>query len=152
AHNVHVTRNLIPPLSLITDGTSVPAVGHEENISISDASSAAELPVWMYWEGECPAWIRECQQTVFKHAPRVELLTPEKFDALWDCDRDIDLTRLHVAHRADFIRAFLLAKHGGLWIDSDCLVMQPLAPVLERLQHYDFVCHRERQGHFSNGF
>ena len=69
-----------------------------------------------------------------------------------DRDNDIDLARLHAAQRADFIRAFLLARHGGLWIDSDCVVMQSLQPVLDALWEYDFVAHRERSGYVSNGF
>lgn len=110
------------------------------------------LPVWVYWEGPCPDWIAACRQTLEAHAPDLRVLTPDGFAALWDCDRDIDITRLHVAHRADFIRAFLLARYGGLWIDADCLVMRPLRPVLERVAASDFVGHRERSGYVSNGF
>jgi Capsular polysaccharide synthesis protein len=110
------------------------------------------LPVWMYWEGDCPEWIKQCQRTVHAHASDVHLLGPESFDQLRDVDRDIDLSGLLVAHRADFVRAFLLAKYGGLWIDADCLVMQSLEPMLELLNHYDFIYHKERQGFVSNGF
>jgi Capsular polysaccharide synthesis protein/Methyltransferase domain len=110
------------------------------------------LPVWLYWEGVCPEWIQACHRTIFAHAPDVRLLTREAFEQLWDVDRDIDLTRLHVAHRADFIRAFLLARYGGLWIDSDCLVMQSLHPILSAVWEHDFLGHRERSGYVSNGF
>jgi hypothetical protein len=110
------------------------------------------LPVWLYWEGECPEWIQACQRTIFAHASDVRLLTPETFAQLWDTDRDINLTRLRPAHRADFIRAFLLARYGGLWIDSDCLIMQPLRAILDALREHDFIGHRERSGYVSNGF
>jgi hypothetical protein len=110
------------------------------------------LPVWAYWEGSCPPWIEECRRTITAHAPTARLLTPESFAGLRDRDHDIDLGRLAVVHRADFIRAFLLARHGGLWLDSDCIVMQPLRPLLERIQEHDFVAHRERSGLVSNGF
>lgn len=106
----------------------------------------------MYWEGECPEWIRLCQETVRKHGTDVRLLTPGDFDALRSVDRDIDLNGLHVAHRADFVRSFLLAHFGGLWIDSDCIVMQPLHRILKELRENDFIAHRERSGSFSNGF
>ena len=110
------------------------------------------LPVWVYWEGPCPDWIAACRRTIAAHAPDLQALTPESFASLWDRDRDIDITRLQVAHRADFIRAFLLARYGGLWIDSDCVVMQALRPVLDRVAASDFVGHRERSGYVSNGF
>jgi hypothetical protein len=108
--------------------------------------------VWFYWEGPCPEWIALCQHTILRHAPGARLLTPRAFDELWDRDRDIDLSRLHPAHRADFVRAFLLARYGGLWVDADCLVMQPLAGVLDLVREHDFVAHRERSGYVSNGF
>ncbi len=109
-------------------------------------------PVWLYWEGPRPRWIEECQRTVALHAPDARLVTPEEFDAMRDVDRDIDLSGLCVAHRADFIRAFLLARHGGLWVDSDCVVMRSLESVLELLGRYDFVGYKERQGHVANNF
>ena len=109
-------------------------------------------PVWLYWEGALPDWIAACRQTIFAHCPDVRLLDWITFDQLWDSDRDLDIHRLSVAHRADFIRAFLLARFGGLWIDSDCLVMRDLQPVFDLLDEYDFVAHAERQGHISNGF
>lgn len=109
-------------------------------------------PVWLYWEGPRPDWIAECQRTVAAHAPDVRLVTPEEFDRLRNVDRDIDLSGLCVAHRADFIRAFLLARHGGLWVDSDCVVLRGLEPVLGLLGDYDFVGYKERQGHVANNF
>lgn len=116
------------------------------------ASSPESLPVWAYWEGPCPPWIRACRRTITAHAPSIRLLTPETFERMRDRDRDIDLSRLHAPHRADYIRAFLLQRYGGLWIDADCLVMQPLKPILDLLAEHDFVGHRERVGLISNAF
>lgn len=112
------------------------------------------LPVWMYWVGECPAWIKACMATVFAHAPDVRLLTPAEFDAMWDVDRgDIDVTRLlYVSHRSDFIRSFLLARHGGLWIDADCVVLRPLQPILDLLPEHDFLGYFEEQDHIATNF
>lgn len=124
----------------------------ESSVSAEIPQTYQDLPVWCYWEGPCPEWIKTCQQTILAHAPNARLLTPAEFDRWRDIDRDIDLTRMEVAHRADFIRAFLLARYGGLWIDSDCLVMQPLRPLLEKLREYDFLAHRERSTYVSNGF
>ena len=108
------------------------------------------LPVWMYWEGDCPDWIHACQRTVLDHAKDVRLITPEEFARLRDVDADIDLSSLHTAHRADYVRAFLLAKFGGLWIDSDCVVIRSLEPILDLVAQHDFVGFKERQGHVAN--
>jgi hypothetical protein len=112
----------------------------------------SDLPVWLYWEGECPEWIKICQKTILTHSPNARLLNPETFNELWDVDRDINLLNLHVAHRADFIRAFLLNRYGGLWIDSDCVVLKSLQPLLAQLGAHDFAAHRERGGYFGNEF
>lgn len=149
---------LLQPLSILLGGAmprkvkktakAVPTETPKPRI----AGSSADLPVWLYWEGECPAWIEACRRTITAHAPDVRLLSPAEFDKLRDADRDIDLQRLQTAHRADFIRAFLLARYGGLWIDADCIVMQSLKPVLALLDRFDLVAHRERSGYASNGF
>lgn len=112
----------------------------------------SNLPVWLYWEGTLPDWINECQKTVFAHASNVKLLTPEIFNELRDIDLDINIDDLHVAHRADYIRAFLLTKFGGLWIDSDCLVLKSLQPIISLLNTYDFLGYRERSGEVTNNF
>lgn len=110
------------------------------------------LPVWLYWEGDTPEWIIACRHTIFRHAIDVRLITPESFDKLRDCDCDIDLSGLCIAHRADFIRAFLLSKFGGVWIDSDCIILQPLQPLLESLSENDFIAFRQLGGDLSNSF
>ena len=121
-------------------------------IETPPASVMSEIPVWTYWEGPSPEWIARCLETAQRHAPSIRILGPDDFNALWDRDRDIDLSNLHVAQRADFVRAFLLARFGGLWIDADCIVMRDLAPLLRQLQQFEVIAHRERQGNFSNAF
>lgn len=147
---------LLQPLSVLMAGATLPVRGPiapEFSMSAGRQAGHPPLPVWMYWEGPCPEWIKRCQQTVFACARDVRLLSPADFEKLWDSDRDIDLSRLHPAQRADFARAFLLARYGGLWLDSDCVVMQPLEAVLEALQDYDFIAHRERTlGAWANDF
>lgn len=118
----------------------------------SHVPSAETLPVWAYWEGPCPDWIRACRRTLMAHAPGLRLLTPDSFAQLRDRDRDIDLNRLNVVHRSDYIRAFLLHRYGGLWVDLDCLVMQSLQPIIDKLGQHDFIGHRERVGLVSNAF
>lgn len=111
-----------------------------------------DLPVWLYWEGDLPEWISKCQRTVFKHALNVRLLTPIEFNEMRVNDSDIRIEDLHVAHRADYIRAFLLARFGGLWVDSDCIVLKSLQPLVDLLNEYEFLGYRERSGEVTNNF
>ncbi|MCU1264369.1 MAG: hypothetical protein JWM21_687 [Acidobacteria bacterium] len=150
---VKETLGLIQPLSMMLGCRGAVRPARQAPALVTDgAAEQVNLPVWLYWENDCPEWIEVCRRTIFAHAADVRLVTPDEFEKLRDVDRDIDLTRLDSAHRADFIRAFLLMKFGGLWIDSDCLVLQPLQAVLNLLSANDFIFHRERSGYVSNGF
>ncbi|HEY0461057.1 MAG TPA: glycosyltransferase [Pyrinomonadaceae bacterium] len=138
------------PLSLILNGQTDSEKTGEQIVTRQNES--ADLPVWLYWEGDCPDWIKLCHKTILEHAPNAQILSPESFYELWTQDRDINLTELHVAQRADFIRAYLLKKYGGVWIDSDCVMLQSLGGLLERFGANDFAAHRERGGYFGNEF
>jgi SAM-dependent methyltransferase len=122
-----------------------------ENPATPSAARDA-APIWLYWEGDLPDWIERCHASIFAHAPGARLLDRSEFELIWDRDRDIDIGRLRPAQRADFIRAFLLWRHGGIWIDSDCLLMGSLEEVQRLLERHDFIAHRDRQGLFPNGF
>jgi glycosyltransferase involved in cell wall biosynthesis len=139
---------LAQPLSFVLNGGPAPA-GKARVLSRAPVGSG--LPVWTYWEGECPAWIVACRATIAAHAPVFRSLDRQTFEVLRDGDQDIDIDRLEVAHRADYVRAYLLARYGGLWLDSDCIAMKPLAPLLDWLRADDFLAHRDRQGYFPNG-
>jgi hypothetical protein len=139
----------VQPVSLVLTSHK-PLASLPERSRTADTDKDKPLPVWMYWEGERPEWIRSCEQTVTAHAADVRILAPEDFDRLRDRDRDIDLARLHVVQRADYIRAFLLARYGGLWVDSDCIVMRSLAPVMDIVKSCEFVAHKERKGWYCN--
>jgi hypothetical protein len=110
------------------------------------------FPVWTYWEGVMPEWIRLTLGTITSHAEIHKHIDPEQFDSLWDCDRDIKISSLYVAHRADFIRAFLLWRYGGLWIDADCIVLKPLAQIIEPLMNIDFAVFSHANGRLGNSF
>lgn len=139
--------------------TPTPGVLTRYDDAPAAAASAAlsRLPVWAYWEGPCPAWVAACLATLRTAAQgALQLLDREAFEQLRRQGppeaRALDLDRLRIAHRADFIRLYLLRHFGGLWVDADCLAMQPLAPVLALLHTHETVGHRERSGLVSNGF
>ncbi len=118
-------------------------------------SPRVTVPVWAYWEGDRPPYIDACLETIARHTTDLRLLDPPAFERLRAGDPDlgtINLSKLHVAHRADVIRAFLLARFGGLWIDADCLVMRPLDSFVEWAMHWDLAGFRERSPNVSNSF
>jgi len=146
----NLVANLAQTLSILVNNSQTEMETQKQQ-SVKKSISP-KLPVWFYWEGKRPQWIELCHQTIVANSPETRFLTPEIFAEMWTEDCDIDLSHLYVAHRADFIRAYLLAKFGGLWIDADCIVMQDLSGLLEKLGEVDFIAHRERSGYFANCF
>jgi len=94
--------------------------------------------VWQYWEGRKPDWISLCLDTSEKHIATRKLLNLKSFRELHNGDSSF-LTRLSHNHVSDYVRAYLLAKHGGLYVDADCVVMRDVDPILEDLDRYHFV-------------
>ncbi len=114
-------------------------VAERETGSISDHQeiSLSRARVWQFWTGPAmPEMVRACVASV-------ELRNDERMAneidlrlALDDCGLPASLAQtLKPTHQSDFLRAFLLAKHGGWWADTDYLCFRPLAdclPVMNR--------------------
>ena len=99
-------------------------------------------PVWCYWEGPRPPWIRLCLRTIEQHIPGVNLLTPQTWPA-WRKDafgKRLDRQRPNV--KSDFIRAHQLYHYGGIWIDADAIVFRDVRPIMHRLRRWDFVAYK----------
>jgi hypothetical protein len=103
----------------------------------------APRPVWLYWEGHTIPYIELCVETISAHHQNVCRLDASTFDELRSKDRDLELSKLKLNHKADYVRAYLLREFGGLWLDIDCIVFASLAPVLDALRICDYIGYRE---------
>jgi SAM-dependent methyltransferase len=110
-----------------------------------------EPAVWTYWEGPCPDYIKLCLESIRRWC-NVRVLDRAGFDELWVDDRDLAIDKLYVAHRADFIRVYLLHHFGGTWIDADCIVLRSIAPLASHLATHDVAYYRQPEGSISNNF
>jgi hypothetical protein len=110
----------------------------------------SDLQVWEYWEGPMPAYIELCVDTVRRHHPSARLLDRAQFDALWEADRDVPVEQLGAPHRADFVRAYLLHHHGGVWLDSDFVLLRPLDELARLPAEVTFAGYRNDGAEFTN--
>jgi SAM-dependent methyltransferase len=110
------------------------------------------LPIWMFWEGPRPGYIELCLDSVRRYHPDLRLLDRPAFDALWTEDRDLAIDGLGLNHVSDFVRAYLLSRFGGLYLDADVVMMRPLDPLLAAAEVHGFVGYREPQGYMSCNF
>lgn len=88
-------------------------------------SQEADPPLWLYWEGPMPPYIRLCADLWAAYYPGTALLGPNDIVSMgmpadvWEA-----IQRWHVAQRSDAIRCFLLRQYGGMWCDIDCIPMR----------------------------
>jgi hypothetical protein len=102
----------------------------------------AENIIWQYWEtrGAKPKYI-DGLFDIAKRNSGVEiiLVTPKTLqEYLPDIEEDV-LRIETLAHKADMIRTRLIWRYGGMWLDSDAVVLSDLNWLFEYLVHYEFV-------------
>ncbi len=105
--------------------------------------------IWLFWEGPRPPYVQLCLRTIRRHHPDAVLLDRAGFERLRASDRDIDLDPLSLNHLSDYVRAWLLAHHGGFYVEADCILLRPIAPLFAMAEVHGFVGYREPQGYMS---
>ena len=81
--------------------------------------------LWLYWEGPMPAYIRLCADLLLAYNPGAVLLGPEDLPQLGFTEEVLAaISKWHVCQRSDAIRTILLATHGGMWCDVDCIPLR----------------------------
>ncbi len=107
--------------------------------------------IWMYWENarnrRKPAYLDLCLETIKLHSPRYRIVVLNEnsvFDFIPDLRRDISRIE-QIAHRADYIRARILHEQGGIWLDSDIILLREIEIEAE-LRQVDLVGVSEEYG------
>ena len=72
-----------------------------------------------------PAYIRLCADLLLAYHPGAVLLGPDDLPSLgFSEDVLAAISKWHVCQRSDAIRTILLATHGGMWCDVDCIPLR----------------------------
>lgn len=115
---------------------------------INQISQSSKTNMWIYWDNinsnQKPGIIELCHQSFAKHCSynfNIHLLNSENINHLLpELDEyRLNLSGLKICHKVDIYRLFLLYKYGGIYIDSDILVMKNLDLVKNKLKYFDFV-------------
>lgn len=117
------------------------------------------LTVWMYWEDppgrSLPGYLSLCRDTVRRHlGPSMTLQVLDRQgvgDWLPDLDESVWARLTIPAQRADYARTRLIHRHGGLWIDADCIAMSSLDELWGYLGDHELMAWgADVQGRFFN--
>lgn len=104
------------------------------------------MNIWMYWENKPgktkPTYLKLCFDTVFKNCDKnftINLLDQDSIHEYLPNLRDDLDEKLNIPQKVDYYRLKLLEKYGGIWLDSDTIVLKDLSPIIDKLDDYDFV-------------
>ncbi|MFT7224033.1 MAG: mannosyltransferase OCH1-like enzyme [Cellvibrionaceae bacterium] len=92
--------------------------------------------VWLYWENKRkakkPEYLELCLQTIMKNSSgyNVNLLDDVSVNDYINIPPEI-LKIKNIAHKADWIRFSLLYEYGGIWLDSDVILLREMAEIIE---------------------
>ena len=104
--------------------------------------------LWLYWDNLNsnidPPIIDLCFQTVLKHCSESFQIVRLNKNNIKEFIPEIVimqhyLSKLKIAHKVDIYRIMLLNKYGGMYLDSDIIVMKNPIEIIEKLDKCDFV-------------
>ena len=95
-------------------------------IAISyNQSSTVPKVIWTYWNGDIPPVIKHCIDTWRFHNPshKIVILNDDMLPSyIVNARHAYDSP----ARRSDYIRLYVLQKHGGIWMDASIICHGPL--------------------------
>jgi Glycosyltransferase sugar-binding region containing DXD motif len=80
--------------------------------------------LWLYWEGPRPPYIQLCLDLLLAFNPDAQLLGPPEVQAVRP-PLPVNVDRLIVVHRSDYLRMHYLRHFGGIYSDPDCIPLKP---------------------------
>lgn len=115
-----------------------------------------ENNLFMYWVGPVPDFILYLRKLIYLHSQnqtkyKIHLINRETvlnyIDELPEC-----FDKLKPAHQADYVRVAAVCKYGGIWLDSDTIVMNNLSSMFAKLKDHDGFFVTEDDGLFNGVF
>ena len=103
--------------------------------------------IWQYWEtvGRKPKYIDGLHELAKKNSgAEIVLVTPETLRSYIPEIPEPVLEIKEMAHKADMIRTMLVMLHGGMWLDSDAIVLTDLGWLFDLLYRYEFIGFNDR--------
>jgi hypothetical protein len=119
----------------------------------SGSEEGARNYIWVCWlQGydAAPVLVQNCIGSVRQHKPEgyeVVVITSQNYQQFVVLPEHI-VQKWHKGlitntHFSDLLRIFLLARHGGYWIDATCLLTSPIPAVVARSDLFLFRSHGE---------
>jgi len=86
-------------------------------------------------------------ETLRKQCPTLRILNDDFWATEYNGSLNVKpLMNQPIHFRSNVLRAFLLARHGGLWVDADCIAWRDLAGLGDELAGRDFLAYNQAKG------
>jgi phosphorylcholine metabolism protein LicD len=104
--------------------------------------------MWLYWDNinnkNNPAIIDLCYDTVVKYCSNSFEIVRLNKDNIESYIPELEHYKIYmkdliIAHKVDIYRIMLLYKYGGIYLDSDIIVLRDPVEIMDKLKKYDFV-------------
>ena len=115
-----------------------------------------ENNLFMYWVGPVPDFILYLRKLIYLHSQnqtkyKIHLINRENVKTyigeLPEC-----FDKLKPAHQADYVRVAAVCKYGGIWLDSDTIVMNDLSSMFQKVKTHDGFFVTEDDGYCNGVF
>ena len=118
-------------------------------------SNSNENNVFLYWVGNDYKLIKILRKLIYLHSNNslnytVHLINKENINNYIKNVPDY-FNDLLPAHQADFVRVNVICDYGGIWLDSDTLVMDNLNRLFDIIKNKDGFFILENNENLSNG-
>jgi hypothetical protein len=99
--------------------------------------------IFYYWDDidGTPDYIKLCHQILHKNAKSFNIIQLNKnniFEYLPEL-KNVNMDHIKIAQKVDIYRIFLLYKYGGIYFDSDIILMKDPTFIFDKLKEYDFI-------------
>ena len=108
------------------------------------------MNVYIYWEGFEYKLIKKLRELMYLHIPNLIFITDKNVKNFVKVFPD-SYENLSIAHKADFVRVSVICDYGGIWLDSDTLVMENLDELIKIIEEKDGFFIRENNENICNG-
>jgi hypothetical protein len=100
--------------------------------------------LWQYWDGPKSSFINLSMKTVDNNCSKsfniVRLNKDNIYDYLPEMKQYEDKIKdILIAQKVDIYRIMLLYKYGGIYLDTDTIVLRDPIEIMDKLKKYDFV-------------
>jgi hypothetical protein len=114
-----------------------------------------ERNIYLYWVGHNYKLILILRKLIYLHSTngkgyKVNLITDKN---IHDYIQNIPsyFNKLCPAHQADFVRVHVICDYGGIWLDSDTIVLDSLDSLFDLIEHTNGFFIKEHNNTIWNG-